>query len=72
MACLNVHLPDDITAEEARLLLAIKLFELHRISLGRAAELAGFSKATFMELCGKQGVPVFDYPPGELEREVRP
>jgi predicted HTH domain antitoxin len=70
MATLTLSLPDEITADEARLLLALKLFELHRISIGRAAEIAGYSKAAFMEVASKHGVPVFDYPPGDLEREL--
>ena len=70
MVSLTLALPDEISADEARLLLALKLFELHRISTGKAAEMAGFSKATFLEIIGKYGVPVFDYPAGELEREL--
>lgn len=70
MATLSIELPPDITAEEARLVLAIKLFEEHRISLGKASELAGYSKAAFMEIAGKHGVAVFDLPPGELADEV--
>ncbi len=34
--------PSAVTAE-FRLLLAVKLFELHRMSIGQAAELAGLS-----------------------------
>jgi predicted HTH domain antitoxin len=67
---LSLDLPPDISADEARLMLALKLFEEHRISMGKAAELAGYSKSTFMELAGKHGVAVFDYPAGELEREA--
>lgn len=70
MLSLSLDLPPDISADEARLMLALKLFEEHRISMGKAAELAGYSKSTFMELAGKHGVAVFDYPAGELEREA--
>jgi predicted HTH domain antitoxin len=35
-------------AHELRLLAAIKLFELGRLSSGRAAELAGFSRVEFL------------------------
>lgn len=71
MPSITLNLPPDISAEEALLLLALKLYEEHRISLGKAAEIAGYSKAAFMEIAGKHGVPVFDYPPGELERETK-
>ena len=70
MVSLQLDLPPDITADEARLLLALKLYEEHRISLGKAAEIAGYSKRAFMELAGKHGVAIFDYAPGDLEREL--
>jgi predicted HTH domain antitoxin len=59
MTTLVVELPTEIDAEEARLLLAIKLYEMGRLSLGQAAQLAGYSKPAFMELLGKYGAPVF-------------
>lgn len=68
---LIIQLPPEVPVEEARLLLSAKLFETGRLSLGQAAELAGYSKATFMELLGKMGIPVFDYPPEDLERELK-
>ncbi len=67
---LEVQLPQDIPVEEARLLLMVKLFETGKLSVGQAAELAGYSKPTFIELLGKLGVPVIDYPPEELEQEL--
>lgn len=70
MLSLTIDLPPEITADEARLLLALKLFETHRVSIGKAAQIAGYSKTAFMEVASKHGVPVFDYPPGELEREA--
>jgi predicted HTH domain antitoxin len=53
MTTLVVELPTEIDAEEARLLLAIKLYEMGRLSLGQAAQRAGYSKPAFMELLGK-------------------
>ena len=70
MSQLTIDLPSGISAEDARLLLSLKLFETKRISLGKAAEMAGYSKRTFMELLRKQGLPVIDYAPEELDREL--
>lgn len=70
MSELKVELPPEVSADEARLLLAIKLFETSRLSLGQAAKIAGYSKAAFMELLGKADVPVFDYPAGDLKDEI--
>lgn len=72
MSTLKVELPPEVRAEEARLLLAIKLFETGHLSLGQAAHLAGYSRTAFMELLGKQGVPLFDYPADDLRDELRP
>lgn len=67
---LQVQLPPEIRVEEAKLLLAIKLYETERLSLGQAAKLAEYSKGSFMELLGKNGVAVFNYPIEDLEQEM--
>jgi predicted HTH domain antitoxin len=70
MNALEVQLPPDISVEEARLLLMVKLFETGKLTVGQAASLAGYSKSTFIELLGKLGVPVIDCPPEELQQEL--
>lgn len=52
------ELPYGVTKDEARTMLAVKLYETGRISLGQAAKLAGFSKRAFIEVLGKQQIPV--------------
>lgn len=68
---MTIALPDSISESEARLCLAAKLFEAGRLSCGQAAELAGYSKRTYMELLGKQGIAVLDYPADDLTDDVR-
>jgi len=68
---LQLELPGEVRTEEAQFLLAIKLYEMGRLSLGQAAKLAGYSISTFMELLGRQNVAVFDYPTQDLEREMK-
>lgn len=70
MSELVIELPPEVQNEEARLLLMIKLFETGKLSLGQAAKFAGYSKRAFMEVLGKYGVPVFDYPPEDLKKEM--
>ena len=70
MSQLTVALPGSVTEVEAKLCLAMKLFEVGRISCGQAAELAGYSKRTFLELLGKHGIAVFDYAPNELTDDL--
>lgn len=72
MKTLTINLPDkfDLTPEETMTLLAVKLYESGKLSLGQAAELAGYSKKTFMELLGNYNVSVFNFPPEELDNDI--
>lgn len=65
-----VNIPDSMTAEETQRFLALKLFEDQRVSLGKAAEIAGMKKADFMSYASSKGVAVINYSPEELEKEV--
>jgi predicted HTH domain antitoxin len=67
---LRVELPDTLSQDEARTLLAVKLFEVGRVTLGQAARIADLSKRTFMEVLGRYSVPVFNYSPEDLRREL--
>lgn len=72
MKTLTLHLPDslDLDAQEATMLLATRLYEQGRLSLGQAAELAGHSKRAFMELLADYGVSVINHPASDLARDV--
>lgn len=70
MSQLTIDLPSHVPADEARLLLSIKLYEAKRISLGKAAELAGYSKKAFMGLLRNESIPVINISPEELDREL--
>ena len=67
---LEVELPSNLSEDEARLLLAIKLYEVGKVSLGQAAKLAGFSKRAFIDVLGRHKIPIFDYSPEELKQEI--
>lgn len=47
-----------LTAERARVELAIGLFAGREVSLGRAARIAGIPYAEFMREAGRRGIPV--------------
>jgi predicted HTH domain antitoxin len=66
----TIDLPPHVSTGEARLLLCAKLYESGRISLGKAAEMAGYSKRAFMELLAEEGVPVINASADDLEREL--
>ena len=73
MQTLTLHLPDslDMTSKEVTMLLASRLYEQGKLSLGQAAEMAGYSKRTFMELLGDYGVSVFELTEEELLNDVQ-
>ncbi|HAA90547.1 MAG: hypothetical protein XD63_1740 [Thermoanaerobacterales bacterium 50_218] len=78
---LKIPYPEDLpealgeTPEEfeqkLRFLVAAKLYEMGRISSGRAAELAGMERVEFLNNLGRYRISVFNYPLEELEREIR-
>ncbi len=70
MSQVTLAIPSSVTEEEARFYLAMKLFEVGRLSCGQAAALAGYSKRTLIELLGKQGVAVVNYPIQELPDDL--
>jgi predicted HTH domain antitoxin len=57
--------------QEFRLLLAAKLFEVGRLSLGKAAEIAGLPKPRFMDDLGRLGVPIINLDDDQIADELR-
>ena len=55
---------------EARLLLAVKLYEIGKISSGMAARLAGMRRIEFLYELNRFGIAVIDTPPEELAQDV--
>lgn len=53
------------------MMLATRLYESGKLSLGQAAELVGLSKRTFAELLGHYGVSIFNYPASDLSNDVK-
>ncbi len=72
MTTLTLNLPKTVKFEERELvmILATKLYEQGKLSLGQSAELAGFSKRAFMEILGDYGVLIFNYPAEYLDGDL--
>ena len=68
---LNIPHQIDLEEREAKMILASRLYEQGKFSLGQAADLADLSKRAFMELLGDYGVSVFNYPASDLEKDVK-
>jgi len=65
-----LNLPDiNIKIEELKILLSIKLFEEGIISLGKAAEIVGYSEKTFSEILLGKGISPIDYEDMDLSEE---
>jgi hypothetical protein len=69
ISALNV--PPQPAADEVRMLAAVKLYELGRLSSGAAAEFAGVPKPLFIERLGDYGVATFHQTADELREELR-
>ena len=66
----NVHLTKEELEHHLRLMAALKMFELGKLSSGKAAELAGMSRVEFFEACSRYQVSLFNYPNEELQKEL--
>jgi len=57
-------------ANEAKMAMAVKLYEMKRLSSGMAASLAGVSRVEFIAQLHRYGVALIDVTPDELESDV--
>jgi predicted HTH domain antitoxin len=55
---------------EARMAMAVKLYEMKRLSSGMAAQLAGVSRVTFLLGLHQFGVPMIDLDEEELLSDI--
>ena len=62
--------PEEFTQEVHRAA-AAKLYEMGKMSSGRAAELAGMSRIQFLQDMGHYGVSIFDLTHEELEQDLQ-
>jgi predicted HTH domain antitoxin len=68
---LSLKLSESAAAAEIRLVAAVKLYELGRLSSGTAARLAGIPRVLFLSKLADYGVDTFRLGADELEREAR-
>ncbi len=58
-------------AQEMRVAAAVKWYELGRLSQGRAAEIAGLTRAGFIDALSRYKVSPFQYTEEEVSEELR-
>jgi predicted HTH domain antitoxin len=79
MPTLQVEIPEETLislkqdaesfSRDLRLLAAVKLFELGKLSSGRAAQLSGLSRVEFLAILGRYHVTPFSLTREELARD---
>lgn len=64
MSTITLNIPDkvELDTKDTVRFLASKLYESGKLSLGQAAELAGFSKVAFAEILSDYNVSLINYP----------
>lgn len=80
MGQIQIEIPEEVLmslqatpatlSRELPLLAAVKLFELGKLSSGRAAQLAGISRVEFLTRLGGYQVSPFQLTPDELVHDV--
>lgn len=81
MPQIAINYPDDLLVtlgtsadafeKEAKFALAAKLYEQGRLSSGKAADIAGLDRVTFLISLHRTGVAAVDLDDGDMEREAR-
>jgi predicted HTH domain antitoxin len=81
MPTIQIELPDEVLlslketpeglSRVIRMAAAAKLYELGKLSSGRAADLAGLPRVSFLQTLERYGVPIFEVTKEELAQDVR-
>ena len=66
-----LHESKDQFEQEAKMAMAVKLYEMKRISSGIAAKLVGLDRVTFLLKLANYEVPTINIIPDELLQDVR-
>ena len=73
MKAITLNIPDDLNLKtiDLSIYLASKMYEDGILSSGQAAQLAGLSKRSFIEIMGKFGVSVFSSSVDDLLNDIK-
>lgn len=68
---LNLKQSGEEFKKEVKLIMAIELYKKGKLSLGKAAELSGFTKIGFVDMLNFRGESVFNYTDDEIDNEIQ-
>ena len=73
MRTIQLKIPEDLDLNdyEIFMFIASKMYEERKLSAGEAAQMAGVSKKTFIELLGKYGVSIFSDSVDDLHSDIK-
>jgi len=81
MPTIQIELPDEVLlalqetpeglSRVIRMAAAAKLYELGKLSSGRAADFAGLPRVSFLQALERYGVSIFEVTEEELAQDVR-
>lgn len=66
-----LHLTKKAFEEEAKMAMAVKLFEMKKLSSGMAADLVGIDRVTFLLNLHRYNVPMIDLENEELITDIK-
>jgi len=67
---LLIGIEEEKLVEDIKLFMAMRLYGMKVLSLGKATELAGKNKEEFMEALSEHGIDVIRYSKGDLDEEM--
>lgn len=72
MRTIQINIPDsvDMTDYDFSMMVAARLYEDGKLSLGQAAKMVGLSKRAFIELLGKYNVSIFSNSITDLHSDI--
>lgn len=72
MDSLTIKIPSKLNLSETEIkrFLAAKMYEIGKLSLGQAAELAGLSKLSFSEILADYGVAIINYSSSDIIKDA--
>jgi len=66
-----LNLSPEMFEQEAKFALAVKLYEMGRLSSGQAAHLAGVSRVGFLLNCKRYGTSTVQWDQAEIDEEFK-